>query len=147
MRNFEGRKVMQLGQEYGKHGIVLFDGVCNLCTGSVLFILKRDKKDYFRFVSLQSEAAQKLLAGTTLTQDLDTFVLVENGVIYNRSTAALRVARKLSGLWPLLYVFIIVPKFIRDGVYRFISANRYKWFGKKDSCMIPTPELRQKFIA
>jgi predicted DCC family thiol-disulfide oxidoreductase YuxK len=147
MRNFEGRKVMQLGQEYGKHGIVLFDGVCNLCTGSVLFILKRDKKDYFRFASLQSEAAGKMLAGTPLTQDLDTFVLVENGKIYNRSTAALRVARKLPGLWPLLYLFIVVPRFIRDGVYRYISANRYKWFGKKESCMIPTAELRQKFIA
>lgn len=138
---------MQLGQEYGKHGIVLFDGVCNLCTGSVLFILQRDKKDYFRFASLQSDEAGKLLEGTTLTHDLDTFVLVENGIIYNRSTAALRVARKLSGLWPVLYLFIIVPKFIRDGVYRLISANRYKWFGKKESCMIPTPEVRQKFIA
>ncbi len=99
------------------------------------------------FASLQSSEAKKLLSDLHFTIDGSSFILIENNVVYERSTAALRIARKLKGLWPLLYMFMIVPKFIRDSVYNFISKNRYKWFGKKDECMIPTQELKTKFLS
>lgn len=137
---------MDLGQEYGKHGIVLFDGVCNLCTGSVQFVIKRDVKGYFRFASFQSETGEKLRTAAGLEEKMMTFCLIENGKFYTRSTAALRVSRNLKGFWPLLYGFMIVPKFIRDFVYNQIAKNRYRWWGKKDSCMVPTPEVKEKFI-
>ena len=137
---------MDLGQEYGKHGIVLFDGVCNLCTTSVQFIIKRDKKDYFRFASFQSETGEKLRLQAGLPNTLKTFCLIENGKCYTRSTGALRVSKHLKGGWPMLYGFLLVPKFIRDFVYNTISKYRYGWFGKQDSCMVPTPELKEKFI-
>lgn len=127
--------------------IILFDGVCNLCNRSVQFILKRDKKGYFHFTSLQSEAGQELLAENELPQaDFNSFVLIENGKVYQKSTAALRVCRKLSGGWPLLYGFIIVPPFIRNAVYSWIARNRYKWFGKKEACMLPKPEWKERFL-
>ena len=127
--------------------VILFDGVCNLCNGSVQFVIRHDRKKLFRFASLQSESGQQLLQQHQLPQtDFNSFVLIENGKVFTRSTAALKVAQKLSGPVKLLYGFIIVPKFIRDAVYNFISKNRYKWFGKKDSCMIPTPELRNRFL-
>ena len=127
--------------------IILFDGVCNLCNASVQFVIKRDKKRLFRYAALQGDTAQKLLANSNSPGlDLNSVVLVENGKVYDRSTAALRIARHLSGGWPLFYAFIIVPKFLRDGVYNFIAKNRYKWFGKQESCMIPTPELKSLFL-
>lgn len=127
--------------------VILFDGVCNLCNKSVQFIIKRDKKDIFRFTSLQSETGQSLLERHELpTKELSSFVLVEDGKVYTRSTGALRVARKLSGAWPLLYAFIIVPSFIRDAVYNFIGTNRYKWFGKQESCWLPSPAYKNKFL-
>ncbi|HEX8331282.1 MAG TPA: thiol-disulfide oxidoreductase DCC family protein [Segetibacter sp.] len=127
--------------------IVLFDGVCNLCSSSVQYIIKRDKKNIFRFASLQSDVGQKLLAKYNLpTTELDSFVLVQNGRVYKRSTGALMVAKQLGGASKLLYGFIIIPAFIRDAVYTFIGNNRYKWFGKKEACWIPTPELRSKFL-
>jgi len=130
-----------------ENSIILFDGVCNVCNGSVQFVIKRDKKNNFRFASLQSQEGQKLLARYNLpASDFNSFVLIENERVYIKSEGALKVAKKLSGLWPLLYGFIIVPKFLRDGVYNLIARNRYKWFGKKDSCMIPTPEIRAKFL-
>jgi len=126
--------------------IVLFDGVCNLCSGSVQFILKRDKKNVFQFASLQSNPGQELLKKFNLPADtFNSFVLVEGENIYTRSTAALRIARNLNG-WKWLYAFRIVPKFIRDAIYNLIAKNRYRWFGKKDECWIPTPELRAKFL-
>ncbi len=129
------------------HSIILFDGVCNVCNGAVQFIIKRDKKNHFRFASLQSSEGQKLLAHHELpVNDFNSFVLVENGRAYTRSTGALKVTKKLSGLWSLLYGFIVVPKFVRDNIYNLIAKNRYKWFGKKDSCMIPTPEIMAKFL-
>jgi predicted DCC family thiol-disulfide oxidoreductase YuxK len=138
---------MELGQEYGKHGIVLFDGVCNLCNGSVQFIIKHDKKGYFRFAALQSDTGQKLLQQAGLPKDyLATFVYIENGKYSTQSTAALKVAKHLSGLWPLLYGLIIIPAPIRNFFYKLVANNRYRWFGKQESCMIPTPELREKFI-
>jgi predicted DCC family thiol-disulfide oxidoreductase YuxK len=127
--------------------LLLFDGVCNLCNSSVQFILLRDKKDRFRFASLQSDHGQNILKEHHLPTDkFNSLVLVENGKIYQKSTAALRIARKLKGLWPLLFAFIIIPPFIRNFVYDIIAKNRYRWFGKKDECMLPRPEWKQKFL-
>ncbi len=127
--------------------VILFDGVCNLCNGAVQFVIKRDTKKYFSFASLQSVEGQKLLNEHHLpASDINSFVLIENEQAFTRSAAALRVTKKLNALWPLLYGFMIVPKFIRDGVYNWVAKNRYKWFGKKDACMIPTPELKARFL-
>lgn len=127
--------------------IILFDGVCNLCNRSVQFVIKHDPKENFLFASLQSETGQKLLQQYQLpVNNFNSFVLIENQKIYTRSTAALKVAIKLNGLIKLMYAFIIVPKFIRDGIYKWISNNRYKWFGKREACMIPTPQLKARFL-
>jgi predicted DCC family thiol-disulfide oxidoreductase YuxK len=127
--------------------VVLFDGVCNLCEGSVLFIIKRDPKGIFRFAALQSTYGSELLSKHGLSTDqFRTIVLVNNDRVYERSRAALEIARRLNGLWSLLYVLIIVPPFLRNWIYDWISSNRYRWFGKKDQCMIPTPELRARFL-
>ena len=130
-----------------QHSIILFDGVCNLCNGAVLFVIRHDKKNQFVFASLQSEEGKKILADYNLDKnEMNSFILVENGKAYERSSAALHVVKKLNGLWSFLYGFIIVPKFIRDGIYNIIAKKRYQWFGRKDECMIPTPELRAKFL-
>jgi len=130
-----------------RHPIVLFDGVCNLCDGFVQFVMKRDKAGAFRFAPLQSEAGRTLLRHFNLDEAaMDTVILIENGTIHTKSTAALRTARNIGGVWGLAYVFIILPKFIRNSVYDFIAKNRYRWFGKKDACMIPTPEVRARFL-
>ena len=127
--------------------IILFDGVCNLCNSAVNFVIKRDKKNRIQFAPLQSETAGALLKGSIINaSDLKSFVFIEEGKLYSESTAALKVCRYLSGLWPLCYGFMIVPRFIRDSIYKWIAKNRYKWFGQKDECMIPTPELRAKFL-
>ena len=131
------------------HCIVLFDGVCNLCTSSVQFIINRDPAGIFRFASLQSAYAQGALKQhgiSTSPDDLFSIILLANGKIYSRSDAALEIARYLSGWWPALRVFKIVPRFIRDAVYNWISLNRYKIFGKKEACMIPDPELKMRFL-
>lgn len=127
------------------NSIILFDGVCNFCNSSVNFIIARDRGDRFRFAALQSETGSRLkeefgLAGT------DSIILVEDGRAFAHSTAALRIARRLSGGWPVLYVLIAVPRFLRDAAYRLFAANRYRLFGRKDACMIPTPEMRRKFL-
>ncbi|TND03493.1 MAG: thiol-disulfide oxidoreductase DCC [Bacteroidetes bacterium] len=128
--------------------IVLFDGVCNFCNNSINFIIRHDKKDYFRFTPLQSEAGEKLKVKFQIPEKfLDSIILIENGKSYFKTTAALRIARRLNGLWPLMYGFIIVPPFIRDIVYNIIAKNRYRWWGKKESCMVPTPEVRKKFLS
>lgn len=127
--------------------IVLFDGVCNLCNNSVQFIIKRDPKDRFRFAALQEEAGLALVSQYQIdTSKVDSIVLIDNGKAYVKSTAALRIAKNLKGPWPLLYAFIIIPNFMRNWGYDFIAKNRYKWYGKKDACMIPTPELKSKFL-
>ncbi|MDX2001673.1 MAG: thiol-disulfide oxidoreductase DCC family protein [Chitinophagales bacterium] len=127
--------------------VLLFDGVCNVCNATVNFIMKRDKNGYFQFASLQSDYAQQQLTQAGYkTSDFDSVVLMENGKFYFRSTAALKVAKQLNGLWPLLYVFIILPPFIRNAIYNFIARNRYKWFGKRDTCRIATPEEKSRFI-
>ena len=127
--------------------IILFDGVCNFCDASVQFMIKRDPSGKFKYTPLQSETGQKILTENGLSAaEFDSIVLSENGKIYKKSTAALRIAKELNGLWPLMYIFIVVPPFIRNVVYDFVAANRYKWYGKKDACMIPSPEVRSRFV-
>ncbi len=130
-----------------QHSIVFFDGVCNLCTGSVKFVIKRDSKDKFRFAALQSDAAQQQLRPFGLSlNELNTILLLEQGRVYQRSAAALRIARRLDGAWPLLYGFMIVPAFIRDFVYNQIASRRYRVWGREESCMVPSAELKAKFL-
>ena len=127
--------------------IVLFDGVCNLCNGSVQFLIKRDPQARLRFASLQSETGQKLQADFGMDpQALDSVILVDGDRWYKESDAALRIARNLPGAWKLLTAFRIVPRPLRDAVYRLIARNRYRWFGKSETCWLPTPELRGRFL-
>ena len=128
--------------------IVLFDGVCNLCNSAVTFIIEHDKKDVFRFASLQSEIGRKLVEERGMDpEELDSIVLIDPGVAYYRkSTAALEISSELSGGYSLLKNFLFIPESLRDGIYNFVANNRYKWYGKKESCMIPTPELKSKFL-
>ncbi|MDP3277736.1 MAG: thiol-disulfide oxidoreductase DCC family protein [Deltaproteobacteria bacterium] len=131
------------------HEVVLFDGVCNLCNASVQFIIDRDPAGRFRFAALQSEAGKALLAqhGVTLPAgDPDSIILVRDGVVHQRSGAALRIARGLHRGYPLLFAMIVVPWFIRDLFYKLIAKNRYRWFGREESCRIPTPALRARFL-
>jgi len=128
--------------------VILFDGYCNLCNSSVNFIIKHDTKNYFKFAPLQEKKGKQLLKkfnGDNL--NTTTIVLIENDIVYTKSTAALRITKHLNGLYPLLYSLLVVPPFIRNGVYDFIAKNRYKWFGKHEVCMIPSEEIRAKFIS
>jgi predicted DCC family thiol-disulfide oxidoreductase YuxK len=127
--------------------VLLFDGVCNLCNASVQWIIKRDKAGIFRFASLQSEAGQHLLQRFDLpTGDLKTVVLTEGENVYTRSDVALKVFQLLGGWWQLLRIFALVPRPLRNLVYDWIAANRYRWFGKRDECMLPSPEWKQRFL-
>ena len=129
------------------HKIILFDGVCNLCNSTVKRVIRNDKKDIYRFAALQSDVGMVMVTEHGIdTAKTDSILLVEGGRIYTKSTAALRIAKDLQGAYPLLYGFIIVPPIIRNWVYDFIARNRYNWYGKLDSCMIPTPELKKKFL-
>jgi predicted DCC family thiol-disulfide oxidoreductase YuxK len=131
-----------------KSSIILFDGICNLCNGAVQFIIRHDPDEKFQFASLQSESGQQLLKQYNLpSENYNSFLLLQDNKVFNKSTGALKVARQIKGAWKLLYIFIIVPKFIRDAVYTWIAQNRYKWFGKKDDCMIPTPQLKARFLS
>lgn len=127
--------------------VVLFDGVCNLCNGFVQFAIRRDRKKNLSFSSLQSNFSKNLLLQNGLNGSyLDSLVFYKNGKIYTRSGAALRITKELDGLWPIAYSLMIIPYPIRDLVYDFIAKKRYKWFGKKDRCMVPTPELKERFL-
>jgi predicted DCC family thiol-disulfide oxidoreductase YuxK len=118
-----------------------------MCNGTVQFILKKDKKKQFRFASLQGNFGQDTLKKFGLpVGNPNSFILLEGEKIHTHSTGALRVFRHLGGIWELLYAFIIVPRFIRDGIYNFIAGNRYKWFGQRDSCYLPSPELKNRFL-
>ncbi|MFD1953145.1 thiol-disulfide oxidoreductase DCC family protein [Paenibacillus thailandensis] len=129
------------------NSLVLIDGECNLCNGLVQFIIKRDKAGRFRFAPLQSPVGQRVLReGGMNVSDFDTFVLVESGRLYTRSAAALRIVRKLDGGWPLLYGLTVIPSALRDAVYRIVAKNRYRLFGRKDACLLPTPEVRNRFL-
>lgn len=129
-----------------KH-IILFDGVCNLCNNTVLFLIKRDKKRLLQFASLQSGIGQQLLKAAGLSATVfNSFVYLEGGKVFTKSTAVLKVLRQLNGFWRLFYIFIIVPKPLRDVVYDLIAKHRYRLFGRKNKCMVPTPELQNRFL-
>jgi predicted DCC family thiol-disulfide oxidoreductase YuxK len=123
--------------------IILFDGVCNLCNGFVQFVLKRDSHGRFRFASLQSDAARRLLGPEG---PRETIVLVEAGKTYVKSAAGLRIVRGLRFPWPLLAVCAVIPRTLRDRLYDWVARNRYRWFGKRDACMLPTPQMRGRFV-
>ena len=130
-----------------EQAIIFFDGVCNLCNSSVQFVIARDNRNFFKFAALQSDFAEKKLAEFNVDlKKSNSVFLLEDGKLYSKSSAALRITKHLSAAWPILYGFLAVPKFIRNGVYGFIAKNRYKWFGKQDSCWIPTPELKSRFL-
>lgn len=127
--------------------IVLFDGVCNLCNGFVNFLIDRDTHDRFQFGSLQSESAKELLRPFHYsTGEISTVLLIEDGRLHAQSTAVLKIFRQMPGAWPLMYGFMVLPRPFRDFLYNLVARNRYKIFGRKDTCRIPTPELRSKFV-
>jgi predicted DCC family thiol-disulfide oxidoreductase YuxK len=127
--------------------LILFDGICNFCNNTVNFVLKHDKKDRFRFAALQSDSGKKMLLQYGLDPgQSNSIVLIEDGKAYLRSSAALHIAKNLGGIWVLMMVFSLVPVFIRDGIYNWVSRNRYKWFGKRETCRIPDELTKRKFI-
>jgi predicted DCC family thiol-disulfide oxidoreductase YuxK len=127
--------------------IVLFDGVCNFCNGSINFVIEHDKAGYFKFSPLQSGIGENLLARHGVDRsETDSVVLIENEEVYTHSTAALRIARHLGGIWSLGYALIIVPRPIRDYLYKTFAKYRYRLFGRQDACMMPTPEIRTRFL-
>ena len=125
----------------------MFDGVCNLCNAFVNFVIDRDPRSYFQFGALQSARGCALLRRYRMpTQDLQTIVLIEDGRAYVESTAALRIFRRLNGVWPVLYLFIVVPRGLRDLLYRLIARRRYRWFGQRDQCRLPEPSIQDRFL-
>lgn len=127
--------------------VILFDGVCNFCNGAVNFVISRDRDGYFKFAALQSAAGEELLDRYDIDKiETDSVVLIEDDKAYLHSSAALRIVRRLPGLWPILYGLIIVPKGIRDWAYRLFAKHRYRLFGRREECMIPTPEIRTRFL-
>lgn len=127
--------------------IVLFDGVCNFCNASVNFVIERDKAGYFKFAPLQSEIGEELAAKHGIDKiDTDSVIVVENEKSYAHSSAAMRIAKELDGIWSALYIFVVVPKPIRDFFYKLFAKNRYRLFGKQEACMMPTPEIRARFL-
>ena len=138
---------MSINLENNKQ-LILFDGVCNLCEASVQYVIKHDKNDVFRYTALESDVGQQILRKFNIDRTkMDSILLYssENGISY-KSTAALKIASKLGFPRNLMGIFLIVPAFIRNSVYDYIAKNRYQWYGKKDACMIPTPELKSKFL-
>jgi len=135
------------GDSMASPAIVLFDGVCNLCHSSVNFVIERDARAYFRFASLQSEVGQTLMKTHGLaSRELRSVVLIEDGKAYESSTAALRIAWRLTVGWRLLYLFILIPRPVRDAVYKWVAKHRYRWFGVSNTCLVPTPERRARFL-
>jgi len=126
--------------------VILFDGECNFCDHSVQFIIKRDKKGLYNFASIQSDTGEEILRKYRVPDDIDSFILVDGHKCFYKSSAALRVCKNLKGAWKLLYCLLIVPKPLRDYFYCIVAKNRYKWFGKKDSCMLPSTDIRKRFL-
>ncbi len=127
--------------------IILFDGVCNLCNGFVQFVIKRDPHAKFKFGTLQSNKAIELLLPHHINpEELNSVIFIENNKVYTQSDAAIKIAQHLGSAWPLAASLLIIPKFIRNAVYRFIAKNRYRWFGKKMQCMVPSPDLKSRFL-
>src|SRR5687767_4708709 len=127
--------------------IVLFDGVCNFCNATVNFVIEHDKAGYFKFAPLQSEIGEELVAKHGIdTKTTDSVIVVENDRAHTHSSAALRIAKQLDGIWSWTYAFIVVPKPIRDFAYKLFAKHRYRLFGRQDACMMPTPEIRARFL-
>jgi predicted DCC family thiol-disulfide oxidoreductase YuxK len=126
--------------------IILFDGICNLCNSGVQFIIKRDSKSHFKFTSLQSETGQMLLNKYGVSNKIDSMIVIEDEKVYIKSSAALHISRYLDGYWKYLTILKVLPPFIRDFLYDILAKNRYKWFGKKDNCMLPTLEMKKRFL-
>jgi predicted DCC family thiol-disulfide oxidoreductase YuxK len=126
--------------------IILFDGECHVCDKSVEFIIKRDPDGYFHFASLQSEVGQNILNYYRVERDIDSLVLIDHNQYYQKSTAALKICRNLKGLSKFLYILLIIPLPIRDFFYKIIVKNRYRWFGKKNICMLPLPNVKKRFL-
>jgi predicted DCC family thiol-disulfide oxidoreductase YuxK len=127
--------------------VILFDGLCNLCTGAVRFVIERDGKGVFDFASLQSDAARRLLAGAgAAAGPPESIVLIDDQGVHLRSDAALRIAPRLRAPWPLLAALRVVPRALRDAVYDFVAGRRYGWFGRREACLVPTPALRARFL-
>ncbi len=126
--------------------IVLFDGICNFCSDSVNFIIGHDHARRFTFAPLQSEVGRELIAKYKIGSEVDSIVLIDEGRAFTHSTAALRIAKGLGGVWTVTYVLILVPAAIRDWIYTVFAKHRYRLFGKKNACMIPTPDVRSRFL-
>lgn len=127
--------------------IILFDGVCNLCNGFVQFVIKRDPHAKFKFAALQSDAAVELLLTHQIDpKELSSVIFIVNNTVYTQSDAALKIAQYLGSAWPLAASLLIIPKFIRNAIYRFIAKNRYRWFGKTEQCMVPNPKFKNRFF-
>ena len=144
-RDVEATLPAQKAVDLETTSVLFFDGVCNLCNRTVDFLIRRDKKHVLRYAPLQGSSAREML-DPAMIEALPSVVFVDKNGVYQRSTAVLRAVAKLGGLWPVLLVFLIVPRPIRDAVYNWIGKNRYKWFGKRDSCRLPTPEERAMFL-
>ncbi len=128
------------------YSIVLFDGICHVCNRSVQFIIRRDASQRYRFASLQSKVGQSYLKHYSIPSDVDSIILIENNKTYTRTSAVLRICKKLDGFSPLLYGLIVIPRPLRDGFYRMFASKRYQLFGKMDTCMIPTKEVKDRFL-
>jgi predicted DCC family thiol-disulfide oxidoreductase YuxK len=126
--------------------IILFDGICNLCNHSVQFIIKRDPAGYFKFASLQSETGKRLLKQYGVSNQIDSIIVIENKKVYIKSSAALQICTKLTGFWKFFIILRLLPSVFRDFFYDKVAKNRYKWFGKRDSCILPTTELKKRFL-
>lgn len=138
---------MEIPDQHAGHPILLFDGVCNLCNSFVQFVIQRDPEAIYRFAPLQSEIGRELSARAGLPLDeLNTVVLYHNDRFYTHSDVALEVVRRLPGFWSVLYGLNVLPKSLRDSIYNWIARNRYRWFGKRESCMMPTPDLKRRFL-
>jgi predicted DCC family thiol-disulfide oxidoreductase YuxK len=127
--------------------VVLFDGVCNVCNAAVNFIIDRDRAGKFQFASLESDVGRRLCGTHGVPAGADSIALIEDGVAYTESAAVLRIARELDGAWPLLFSLVVLPRPIRNRAYRYFAAHRYAWFGKQDSCRVPTPDIRRRFLS
>jgi predicted DCC family thiol-disulfide oxidoreductase YuxK len=131
---------------------ILFDGVCNFCNASINFVIDRDSKGIFKFATLQSEVGQELLKKFSLqtsdseSRTFDSIVAIEGDKVYQKSDAALEIARRMNGIWKIFYVFKIIPSFLRNPIYDLVAKNRYRIFGRTDACRIPTPELKTRFL-
>lgn len=126
--------------------IILFDGICNFCNSSVQFIIKRDPTGYFKFASLQSEIGQQLLKQYRVSKQIDSLIVIEKEKVYIKSSAALQISKKLSGFWKCFTILRVLPPFFRDFLYDLVAKNRYNWFGKRESCMLPTEEMKKRFL-